>query len=877
MQRKRISYLLAVLAMVISLLPVGAAAQGPTPPARNIEEFTAPDQKAPDGKTPDIREMEGLPASLLAPEGMSFLNETEPNDTAATANVLIGTPVVVYGTITAGDYDYFSFVANEGDRVYAAPMTQFSNVSGDSKLDIMASDGVTSLEFDDDSGSFSGTASAIGGTIIPADGTYYVRVYGYGATTVITPYHLHVRVQSGAPTAEVEPNNDTTTANPLPANGWASGTISATTDPDLFSFSLNAGDSVFLGLDMDPDRLTTNTNWNGRLGLGIFNGFLLVANDSSTTKPHAEAFFMTVKEAGTYYAYVDSTSATGLGDNARYHLSVSVYPKAAQTDCTTFTSTDVPKLVGPAAGPTTSTLVVPGTVTSSISDINATLVLTHTVMQDLDVTLLGPTGASVPLFTDVGSSTAGTNTNMNIGLDDQAALPIGPFTVVSGMVNQPEQPGRLAAFNGTPAGGTWTLQLADDTTNTSGGELQSWSLEICGEPPPPYGLELTKTVGLEPGVCATSDAITIPPGGFDVYYCYTVRNTGLNTLATHDLVDSELGTIFTGVSYNLVAGATYSHIQQATIYDTVTNTGTWTAYGVTGGSASDSDTATVTVRQQVCDEGYQAVTVDATFFDNPFPPAGWTVTNTSTGCAAPGVPEWTNTNPGVRTNLTGGSGPFAIVDSDRCGSGGTLSTIMSTGLLDLTGLISPTVTFNTDYNDIATGSDLALLEASTDGGATWTNLFTWDSDYRGPLLVEQALPGAGENDVMVRWNYPSGTYDWWWEVDDAFITACEAIPSNPAITLTKTVGTDASVCATTDEITVPAGTEVAYCYEVVNTGDVTLNLHTWTTANWVTSSPPCPTRWRPARRPSSQRRRRSTSQRSTPAPGPRTTPDRSTW
>ncbi|QLQ04596.1 MAG: hypothetical protein HZY76_08775 [Anaerolineae bacterium] len=40
---------------------------------------------------------------------------------------------------------------------------------------------------------------------------------------------------------------------------------------------------------------------------------ILVANGAGTTKPNSEAFFMTVQQAGTYYAYIDSTSATGLG------------------------------------------------------------------------------------------------------------------------------------------------------------------------------------------------------------------------------------------------------------------------------------------------------------------------------------------------------------------------------------------------------------------------------------------------------------------------------------------------------------------------------------------------------------------------------------
>ena len=47
----------------------------------------------------------------------------------------------------------------------------------------------------------------------------------------------------------------------------------------------------------------------------------------------------------------------------------------------------------------------------------------------------------------------------------------------------------------------------------------------------------------------------------------------------------------------------------------------------------------------------------------------------------------------------------------------------------------------------------------------------------------------------------------------------------PAIELNKTVGTTAGVCATTDSVTVTAGTQVYYCYQVENTGEVTLNYH----------------------------------------------------
>ena len=45
------------------------------------------------------------------------------------------------------------------------------------------------------------------------------------------------------------------------------------------------------------------------------------------------------------------------------------------------------------------------------------------------------------------------------------------------------------------------------------------------------------------------------------------------------------------------------------------------------------------------------------------------------------------------------------------------------------------------------------------------------------------------------------------------------------ITLEKTVGTDSGTCASTDSIIVDVNSTVYYCYEVTNTGDITLTRH----------------------------------------------------
>jgi hypothetical protein len=47
----------------------------------------------------------------------------------------------------------------------------------------------------------------------------------------------------------------------------------------------------------------------------------------------------------------------------------------------------------------------------------------------------------------------------------------------------------------------------------------------------------------------------------------------------------------------------------------------------------------------------------------------------------------------------------------------------------------------------------------------------------------------------------------------------------PDISLSKTVGTDPGSCSLINLITVVAGTDVTYCYEVTNTGSATLTMH----------------------------------------------------
>jgi subtilisin-like proprotein convertase family protein len=296
----------------------------------------------------------------------------------------------------------------------------------------------------------------------------------------IRPYDLHFRLHSGEPIPETEPN--TTTPQPLPPSGFVSGVSTSSADRDRFSIDLNAGDTLFASLDLDPGR--NGTDLGVGLEIGPFDGTVLGVNDALEAGPDSVAHFVTVKEAGTYV--VTMTGITG-GD---YRLSVSVLPGVAETpNCTTYTSMDVPKTLASNVR-STSTLTVPGN--PRIADLDVSLQLNHPRPQDLDIHLRSPAGNDNAIVISVGSFPF---PNWNFTIDDEAAFPLGSFNPtfnpMSGFIAQPNQAKRLAWFDGENAGGDWTLVFDDRPSANGPGTLQSWSLRICEPPPtacPPGGI-----------------------------------------------------------------------------------------------------------------------------------------------------------------------------------------------------------------------------------------------------------------------------------------------------------------------------------------------------------------------------------------------------
>lgn len=413
-----------------------------------------------------------LAAVTPARAGSAYTTEVEPNGTAATATPLASGAAAQGNIYPNADVDVWSFSATAGDRIYAAAITTHSaHGSFDSVLELLASDGTTVIESDADDGTFGTTASSIAGATVPSTGTYYLRIKYAVATNQIRPYRLYLKRQSGSPVAETEPNDVVPQA--LPAGGWVSGFVDDA-DSDLFDVALTAGDTLFLSLDLKPDR--GGSDFAGRLGLGLFAGTYLVADDAGAATPDSEALAITVSATGTYTVLVEATDV----DTGDYQLSATILPAATEgTTCTTYESIDVPKTLGPGTGTATSTITVPGN--PRIADLDLTISLTHANLPDLDVHLVSPQGNDNGLFTDVGAAAYPV---MSLTFDDEAALPVNAFTVMSGMIVAPELSYRLAWYDGEDAGGDWTLVLRDDLA-ANGGELTDWSLTICEPAAPP--------------------------------------------------------------------------------------------------------------------------------------------------------------------------------------------------------------------------------------------------------------------------------------------------------------------------------------------------------------------------------------------------------
>ena len=418
-----------------------------------------------------------LVVALIAPtaQGLPIDETTTNNDSFSAAEKinLASSPIIRGNIFPIGDLDFYSFNAQAGDTLFAATQTRGSVTgNGDTTLTVLDSDGVSVLEQDLNDGSFSTSASSISGLTLSNAGTYYILVTANAQTTSIRPYYLHLNLTSATTSAEIEPNQNILSANALSGSMHVSGNLSSAADVDYFKLPVVAGSTIFVSLDLDPERDTTE--FAGKLLFNYPNQFAeQTVNNSGALTPDSEALFLSPKESGDFIVGVASNDATF----GSYRLKIIVTEPEVNSDCVT-TSSDTAQSI-PSQTMTASNLLISNA--PRVGKLSVNLNLDHNFMQDLDVSLVSPEGNEVVLFSDIGASVTG-NRRMDISLSDDAALPIHALTAQESLVYTPEQ-SLLSFFEGMNPNGTWTLKIHDDAANDDG-ILNSWSITVCPQTEP---------------------------------------------------------------------------------------------------------------------------------------------------------------------------------------------------------------------------------------------------------------------------------------------------------------------------------------------------------------------------------------------------------
>ncbi|MCX5400768.1 carboxypeptidase regulatory-like domain-containing protein [Streptomyces sp. NBC_00102] len=133
--------------------------------------------------------------------------------------------------------------------------------------------------------------------------------------------------------------------------------------------------------------------------------------------------------------------------------------------------------------------------------------------------------------------------------------------------------------------------------------------------------------------------------------------------------------------------------------------------------------------------------------------------------AAGSVGGWEFADPGNRGNHTGGDGAFAVVDSDAAGWGNHQDSSMLSPVHDFSGYTRPQISFDTDYRGYS--GQTAAVDVTTDGGDTWTTLWTRTVNWTGHVEIP-LTDYAGASSVRVRFHF-TGSWGYWWALDNVFV------------------------------------------------------------------------------------------------------------
>jgi len=184
--------------------------------------------------------------------------------------------------------------------------------------------------------------------------------------------------------------------------------------------------------------------------------------------------------------------------------------------------------------------------------------------------------------------------------------------------------------------------------------------------------------------------------------------------------------------------------------------------GLTYSSLPVTSNQTVEISTLCFAPGYAIVDGIYERFEEDSLPEGWSVSDDAgTGAV------WRFDNPGERSNNTGGSGSFAIIDSDYFGDSAINTSLISPSV-DLSDEVDTFIAFDQDfYYDYGQYAEVAEVDVSVSGG-DWVTVLTQINNNRGPDHVEVDISAIadGQSDVRVRFHYYNAEDEGWWQIDN---------------------------------------------------------------------------------------------------------------
>ncbi|MDW8256528.1 MAG: DVUA0089 family protein [Acidobacteriota bacterium] len=255
-------------------------------------------------------------------EGM--VNETEPNNTLATANSIVPDTTIVGTLDPANDVDFFAFEASAGQQVIidvdAQSLTPKS--PADTVVTLYDSSGRQLAENDDES---SDTRDSLLRFTVPAAGRYIFRIRDFSQRGGPNfAYRVRVALTGGVPPGrftEAEPNNSVAQANPITPNVTIRGVLDPQGDVDFFAFQASAGQRV--RIDVAAKRLTPPSAADTIVALFDSSGRKLAENDDRAPGQLDSLLEFTFTAAGRYVFSIRDFGNKG-GRDFTYEASVTL-------------------------------------------------------------------------------------------------------------------------------------------------------------------------------------------------------------------------------------------------------------------------------------------------------------------------------------------------------------------------------------------------------------------------------------------------------------------------------------------------------------------------------------------------------------------------